>query len=212
MCRRRRVLALVPCRCAINAHREIVVAEARLKHTTVVVRRHIPVATHHVVDVLAVARCVRACARAEAELVVADEARPLVVLECGAERVAVNETTNWVTVAVRAMRVELASLIAVRDVQAREVTHARHLNVVWRLNEVHAMECAIRNCARAPAALCAPGDLLPLRVPDSALARRCPQAEIINIVDPRRLAVRGLRGGGAAVVRACLAVFRLARK
>ena len=44
---------------AVDAHGEIVISEARLEDSGVVVRRHVPVAAHHVVDVLTIAGGVR---------------------------------------------------------------------------------------------------------------------------------------------------------
>lgn len=68
MRRRSRAHSLEPSRRPIDTHRLVIIALTALKHTCVVVRRHVPVATHLVVDMLAVARRVRTCAGTEAEL------------------------------------------------------------------------------------------------------------------------------------------------
>ena len=70
----------MPSRRPVHAHRLIVVAQAALEHTRIVVRGHVPVAAHLIVNVLAIARRIRACARAEAELGVRDKGRPFVIL------------------------------------------------------------------------------------------------------------------------------------
>lgn len=197
--------ALVPGRGAVHTHRLVVVAQAALKHARVVVRRHVPVAAHHVVDMVAVHRRVRADARAEAELRVRDERRPLVVLQPCAERVPEDEPADGVPVAVRAVRVELAARVARGHVDLREVADARDLDVVRRLDEVHALEGAVGDGARAAPALRAPRDLLALRVADRADARGRPEAEVVDVVDVRGLAHGALRGGRPAVVCAGLA-------
>ena len=90
MSSRRGADALVPSARPIHAHRLVVVAIAALEHARIVVGRHVPVAAHLVVDVLAVRRRVRADACTEAELGVRDEGRPFVVLLRSAEGVAVH--------------------------------------------------------------------------------------------------------------------------
>lgn len=65
---------------------------------------------------------------------------------------------------------------------------------------MNAFKGAFRNDAGPSATLCAPSHFVPLRVADSANGGRRPQAEIISVVHPYRLAVRGLGGCGTAVV------------
>lgn len=107
MRRRRRAHTLEPRRRPIHTHRLVIVALAALEHTRVVVRRHVPIAAHLVVDVLAVARRVRARACAEAELGIRDEGCPFVILFVRAEGVPKDKSTDWVAVPVCTVRVEL---------------------------------------------------------------------------------------------------------
>jgi hypothetical protein len=76
---------------------------------------------------LAVLTSIRTSAGTEAELLLADERRPLVVLESRAEGVAEEETTDRVAVVVRTVGVELTSGVASRDVELGEVTDTSDL-------------------------------------------------------------------------------------
>jgi hypothetical protein len=95
---RRRALTLVPRGRAVHAHREVVVRLAALERARVIVGGHVPVATHLVVDVLAVLARIRAGARPEAELGVGDERRPLVVLQVSTKRVAKDEAADYTAI------------------------------------------------------------------------------------------------------------------
>ena len=83
-----------------------------------------------------------------------------------------------VALGVRAVRVELASIVAGRDVDLGEVTLARDLDVVWGFHEVNTRQCAVGNKTRPATALRAPRDLLALGVADGAHLRRSPEAEV----------------------------------
>lgn len=135
------------------------------------------------------------------------------------------------TVAVRTVRVELAALVALRDVDFREVAHTSDLNVVRSLDEVRASDGALGHDACAVAGLDTPGDLDALRVADDgvrARLRRGKDAEIVYCVNydvlashfsrefPEGLTVdvlahRALTRPRAALVRARLALLGLGR-
>ena len=87
-------------------------------------------------------------------------------------------TLTRVALGVRAVRVELASIVAGRDVDLGEVTLARDLDVVRGLHEVDARKGAVGNKTRPATALRAPRDLLALGVTDSTHLRRGPEAEV----------------------------------
>ena len=87
------------------------------------------------------------------------------------------------TVPVRAVRVELAALVALRDVDLREVPDARHLYVVGRLHKVRARDRAVRDDARAVPGLRAPRDLDALRVPDHRVRARLRRREDAPVLD-----------------------------
>lgn len=151
----------------------------------------------------------RTYASTEAELRVGHEVRPLMVLQAISEGVSVHQSTNRVPIPIRAVRVELASIISLRDINLREVPDTSDLDIVGSLHEMDALQRAIRDGTRATTRLGAPSDLLTLGVSNRAHRRRRPEAEIVDVVDPRRLAHRGLRGARATVVRSSLPVLRL---
>lgn len=110
------------------------------------------------------------------------------------------------------MRVELAARVAREHVQQREVADAGDLHVVLGVHEVHALERAVRDHARAAPGLGAPGDLDALGVADAlALLWRSPEAEVVCVVEPRGLALARLGAASAALVRARLFVRALIR-
>ena len=94
------------------------------------------------------------------------------------------------TIAIRAVRVELATLVTLRDVQQRQVTHSSDLNIVGCLNEMGTRDRTIGNEARAVARLDAPGDLDALRVADDGTGpwgRGREQAEVVERVHCERM-------------------------
>lgn len=196
---------MVPGRSTVDTHRFADITVTRLENASVIVSRHVPGAlderyqgppisedrlqkrgtyTHHVVDMLAVGGSIRADACADAELIRAHEVGPLVELLSSAKDVAVNKTTNGVAVTVCTMVVELASLVAGGDVNLGEVTLAGDLDVLGRLDKVHAVEGALRYQAGSVAVLGAVGDHLSLSVTDCLDNGGSPQAEVINGVEP----------------------------
>ena len=81
------------------------------------------------------------------------------------------------------MRVEFASLIALRDIDLGQVSDAGDLDVVRCLDEMRASDRAIRDNASAVAALNTPRDLDTLSVSDvggSAGVRRCEETEVVE--------------------------------
>lgn len=126
----------------------------------------------------------------------------------GRERVPEDQATNGVSIPIRAMGVELSAIVTLLDVDLGEVAHAGDLHVVLGGHPVHAGERALRHDAGAVALLHTPRDLLALRLANGAVrVRRCPQTEVVHVVEVDVLAGGGLRGGGTAVVDAGLALF-----
>jgi len=140
--------------------------------------------THQVVDVLAVSGGLRADACTDAELVCTHKVGPLVELLSGGKYIAVNETTDGVAVTIGTVVVELASFVAVGDVDLGEVTLAGDLDVLGGLHEVDAFEGALGHHAGAVAGLGAVGDHLAFGIADRLEGGRSPQAEVIDAVDP----------------------------
>lgn len=64
------------------------------------------------------------------------------------------------------MRVELPSLVALRDVDLRQIADTCDLDVVRCLYEVNALQRAVRNGTCTATRLGAPGDLFTLGVAD----------------------------------------------
>ena len=120
----------------------------------------------------------------DAELSRAHKVGPLVELLPRAKDVAVNETTDGVTVTVGAVVVELASVVAPGDVDLREVALAGDLDVLGGLYEVDACEGALGHHAGAMAGLRAVGDHLAFGVADGFDSGRSPQAEVIDAIEP----------------------------
>ena len=83
------------------------------------------------------------------------------------------------------MRVEFASLIALRNIDLGQVSDAGDLDVVRCLDEMRASDRAIRDDARAVTALDTPRDLDTLGVSDvggSTGVRRCEETEVVERV------------------------------
>ena len=133
---------------------------------------------------LAVGWSIRPDACADAEFARAHKVGPLVELLPRAKDVAVNETADGVAVAVGAVVVEFASLIAVRDVDFGEVALAGDLDVLGSLHKVDACESALGHHAGTMAGLRAVGDHLAFGVADGLDSGRCPEAEVIDAIEP----------------------------
>jgi len=207
VCGRGRTDTLEPGRGAIDTHGEIVVAETGLEGACIVVGRHIPEATHNVVDVLAILSSVGTCACAEAEFSVGDERSPFVVLEAGAKCIPVDETTNRVTVTVSTMGVELASLIAAWDVDVGKLALTSPLDIIGCLDKVNTSESTVGDETTATARSSAPCDLVTLGIANGADLGGSPETEVVDGVHPDGLAHAGLRRCGATVINARLTAF-----
>jgi len=203
------LLSLIKGRGTIDTHGEIIVAIAGLIGSSVVIGRHVPVAAQQVIDVIAVLGGIGTNAGTEAEFGVGDEGRPFMILEIGTEGVSVDQSTNGIAISVSSMRVEFTSSVALADVNLSEITNAGNLNIIRRLHKMNTFEGSVGDSAGATAGLGAPRHLFAFCVTDCANTRGCPQAEIVNIVDPSRLAFRALTGRGTTVICAGLAVLRL---
>ena len=90
------------------------------------------------------------------------------------------------TIAIRAVRVELAARVALGDVDLRQVADAGDLDVVRGLDKVRARDRAVGDEARAVALLDAPRDLYTLGVSDNGAGAgrgRREEAEVVERVD-----------------------------
>jgi len=203
--------ALVPGGSSVNTHGQVIVAVAGLELAGVVVGGHVPGAAHDIIDVLAVLSSVGTGARTEAELIGGHKVGPFVVLEVLAKGIAIHKATNRVTVAVSTVRVKLASLVILGDVDLGKVTDASNLDIVLGLDEMDALKGTLGHDTSTTARLGAPCDLLALSITNGTNARGSPEAKVINVVEPGSLAHRlGVRvGGGNALVRASLSIFGL---
>ena len=72
------------------------------------------------------------------------------------------------TIAICAVRVELAAFVALRNGHLRKLPDACHLRVVKRVHKVRARDRVVRDDARAVPGLRVPRDLDVLRVPNRA--------------------------------------------
>lgn len=168
----------------VNAHGKIIVGFARLKFARGVVGRHVPVAAHLVVDVLAVLPRIGAGTSAHAELRSTDEAGPFGILQVGSESVAEDKTANGVAVTVRTVGIQFTTLVILLDIDLRQIAGTSDLDIVLGTDKMNTFEGTFRNDASASATLSAPSDFLPFSVADGADRRRCPQAEIISVIHP----------------------------
>lgn len=126
----------------------------------------------------------------------------LVTAGCG-EGVCENEGTDGVSSAIRTVGIEFSSGIIGSEVNEGLVDVSGDLDVIWRLDELNASECALGNGTSAMGRFCAPGDALSLHVTNQTVrSSGAPETEIIETVDDSRLAhgVLVLGGGVANVV------------
>lgn len=135
---RGRSITLVERRGTIDTHRLSTVALTRLEHTRAVVGGHVPCTSHHVVDVLTPRRrhTPSGVASPKAKLVGRHEVRPLKHLFKLPKSCREHQATNWISISIGTMRIELSPRIASRDVKLRQISCARNLNKVGRLNEM----------------------------------------------------------------------------
>lgn len=200
-------LALEPGRSAIDTHRFAIVTLAILKHTSIVVRRHVPGATHDIVDVLAKSRSVGSNAGTEAKLIVGDEVGPFMVLEVGTEATSIDETTDGVAETISTVRVELSSIITSRNVHAGEVTDTSNLNIMGSLDKVDTFQRPIWNKTSSTARFGAIRDFDAFGITNGTRGWRRPDAKVFSGVDPSRLAHAVLGRLSATVVNTSLTVL-----
>lgn len=197
----------------IHAHRLSRVPQALLKHSRRVISRHIPLAPHDVIYMLAhCGRIYRGLASAEAELISRHKIRPLVNFLQRAECAREHEAADRVAIAICTMGVKLAAAITGRNVDVCEIANACDLNVVWSDYDVRTSDGAVRDQSRSVPALHAPCYFDSLGVPNDRVRswlRRCPDAPILNTVDIGILALRRLIVASSAVVVSCLPLLAL---
>lgn len=141
----------------IHAHRLSRVPQALLKHSRRVISRHIPLAPHDVIYMLAhCGRIYRGLASAEAELISRHKIRPLVNFLQRAECAREHEAADRVAIAICTMGVKLAAAITGRNVDVCEIANACDLNVVWSDYDVRTSDGAVRDQSRSVPALHAP--------------------------------------------------------
>lgn len=155
MGRRGHRVTLVEGRCTVHTHRLTSVTQAALEDTRAVITRHVPFTTHHVVDVLAQCRCLRSVlASTEAEFRVGHEVCPLMQLSKLSECAGEDKTANRVAIAVCTMGIEFSSGITLGNIDLSEITDAGDLHVVRGLDEVCALNSAVRNETSSITILC----------------------------------------------------------
>ena len=96
---------------------------------------------------------------------------------------------TWVSFAIGALVVHLASIITAGNVHLGEVTNTSDLDVFRGLDEVNTLESAFRDNASAAAGLGAPGDSDALSATNSTGVRGTPEAEV------GQRAIKGVRLG-----------------
>lgn len=146
MGRRGHRVTLVEGRCTVYAHRLTSVTQAALEDTRAVVTRHVPFTTHHVVDVLAQCRCLGSVlASTETEFRVGHKVRPLMKLSKLSECAGEDKTANRVAIAICTVGIEFTSCITLGNIDLSEITNAGDLHIVRGLDEVCALDSAVRN-------------------------------------------------------------------
>lgn len=134
---------LVPCGSTIDTHGQVVVALAVLERAGSVVCGHVPVAAHHIVDVLTISGSVCSGTSAETELGGGHERGPFVILQGLAKSIPINQSSNRVSIPIRTMRIEFTSRITSRNVHTGELAYTSNLDIVWCLDKVDAFETAV---------------------------------------------------------------------
>lgn len=148
----------------------------------------------------------------EAEFGVGNEAGPLMILQAVAESIAVNETTNRISVSVSAVGIKFTTGISLRYVDRSEVANTSYLNIVRGFDKVNAVERAVWNEPCTTSRLGAPSDLKSFGITNGSDSWGRPQTEVIDIIDPSGLTMRRLRASSAAVVDALLVCLRRGRE
>jgi len=165
----------------VDTHGQIVIGVAGLEDMRIIVSRHVPKAALEIIDVVAVYGSITSYAGAEAEFVVGDKTRPLVVLRASPKSVSVHQPTNWISTTIGAPVVQLSAFVASLDVHLGEVTDTSHLNIILRPDKVNTLQGAIRNRTSTTPRFRAPRDNFSFSVADSAVwVGRSPQAEILG--------------------------------
>jgi len=131
----------------------------------------------------------------DAEGVATHEVCPVVYLVVGVvvattvgERVRVHESTDGVTTKVSTVRVELSSIVTGSKVDLGLIDKTSNLNIVWSLDDLHALESTLGNETGAVAGLGTPGNFLAFSVADCRVwLGGSPEAEIVYVVDEGRL-------------------------
>jgi hypothetical protein len=200
-----RVDSLMPCRSAVYTHGLSVIAFARLVLSFVIIGRHVPIATHNIIDVLAVPGSIGTSAGTNTEFFVAHEGGPLMILKIVAKGATIEKCTDWVAIVIGTMRIVLSSTISSRNINLCEIALAGDLNVVRCLDEMDTLKCTIWNEASATATLSAISNATLFTVSNSCLLRRSPKAEVLDGVDPCSLAFGRLAVARSAAVCAVLA-------
>jgi len=112
------------------------------------------------------------------------------------EGVAKRERAHRVATVVLASRIELTTLVVLRDVEVLLVDEANNLDVAGRADEMRARDRACGDHACTVAASRAPRDFMVFGITDRATLWWTPEAEVLKRVDDKRLAHRVLTFGG----------------
>jgi len=170
-------------RSAVHAHRRSRVPFTMVE-TGIIIARHVPVATHHIVDVVAERRrlgCV--LATTETKLVGSNEICPLVQLfqlarESGRE----DKTSNRVTIAGRAMGIQFSSGIPSWNIYFGQVANTSDLNIIRGLYKVRASDGTARDKTRSITRLDTPSHFDLLGVADDRSGSRVRRGENTKVV------------------------------
>lgn len=155
---RRVSIVLVEGALAVDARSWCYVTGTVLK-ARVVVGGDVPIAAHSVVDVLTQVLGILTLPQtgAEAELRIGHKAHPLVNLfVLLAKGIRENQSTDWVSISICSMRVELASHVSFGNIYLRQVTCARHLDIRRSFDEMGSLNSALWNQSCAIAAFHTP--------------------------------------------------------
>jgi len=133
--------------------------------------------------------CVIPDASSDAKLGRRHKIRPFQVLLNCSKRVAIQEPSYRVSIAVSTMRIKLTTSIASLNVDLCKITDSSNLHVVFRLNKMSAGDGSIRDQPSTMARFRAPCDLFSLCFADHPLGHSWgPQTKVIDTVEVARLA------------------------
>lgn len=167
------------------------IAIAALESASLVVGRDVPPTTHNIVNVLTLSSSLFTPACTHAEHLVRHKVgpftdKPWLSIRC---RVCsgVKDAANGVAEIVCTVRVELATIIALRNQDAGKIAHTRHLDIVSCSYKVRTCNRPIGNQPCAVSVCSTVSYTRTLLLSDRTVLRRTPKTEVLQRVDPSRL-------------------------